>query len=78
MAKPKVGDVYLLCSDGLPKMVRDDQEIRDLLRGTPDLDQAVARLIDEANARGGRDNVTVVAVAVQDVASVPPLPLRSR
>src|SRR3954467_5488145 len=57
---PRPGDVFLLCSDGLPGMVPDD-EIRSILAGTPALDSAVNKLVDEANANGGTDNVTVVA-----------------
>src|SRR3954465_2444352 len=56
---PRPGAVFLLCSDGLPGMVPDD-EIRSILAGTPTLDSAVDKLVDEANANGGTDNVTVV------------------
>jgi serine/threonine protein phosphatase PrpC len=75
------GDLYLICSDGLPDML-GDEEIFDLLRGWPDIEETDpadgVRLVDErvadaaflervahrlvaaANARGGRDNVSVV------------------
>jgi PPM family protein phosphatase len=56
---PRPGDVFLLCSDGLSGMVPDD-EIRSILAGTPALDSAVDELVQEANANGGTDNVTVV------------------
>jgi len=61
--KPRPNDLYLLCSDGLPKMVRDE-EMRDLVLGRPDLDQAVRSLIELANERGGKDNVTVILIRV--------------
>jgi protein phosphatase len=61
--KPRTDDVYLLCSDGLSKMV-PDEAICDTLRNEPDLEAAVAALIQEANERGGRDNVTVIMVKV--------------
>jgi serine/threonine protein phosphatase PrpC len=61
--KPRPNDIYLLCSDGLPKMV-EDEEIRDLVLQKPDLDEAVNSLIELANQRGGKDNVTVILVRV--------------
>jgi serine/threonine protein phosphatase PrpC len=61
--KPRPGDVYLLCTDGLSKMVTDD-EIRDVILGEPDLEAAVYGLIEVANDRGGKDNVTVILVKV--------------
>jgi PPM family protein phosphatase len=54
------GDVYLLCSDGLTSMVREDR-VRDILSSSPDLREAADRLVREANDMGGRDNITVVA-----------------
>lgn len=62
--EPKIGDTYLFCSDGLNKMVSDD-EIAEILMSSKDLDTASQRLVDRANERGGRDNVTVVLVAVR-------------
>jgi PPM family protein phosphatase len=58
------GDVFLLCSDGLPDMV-SDEEILDLLhthRG--DLDKAVKALVAAANRGGGEDNITAVAFRI--------------
>lgn len=61
--KPCADDVYLLCSDGLTKMATDDH-IRELLLGEPDLEAAVYSLIELANDRGGKDNVTVILVKI--------------
>lgn len=61
--KPRPNDVYLLCSDGLTKMVEDD-EIERLLVGESDLEAAVYGLIERANDHGGKDNVTVVLIKV--------------
>jgi len=61
--KPRPDDVYLLCSDGLSKMVSDDA-IERLLVAEADLEAAVYGLIEAANDRGGKDNVTVVLVKV--------------
>lgn len=52
-------DRILLCSDGLTEMV-SDAEIADVLGAAPSAADACRRLIDLANERGGRDNVTVV------------------
>jgi len=56
------GDVYVLCSDGLPSHVSDD-EIGAIASHLPPAD-AVRLLVHLANARGGTDNVTVVVVQV--------------
>jgi protein phosphatase len=63
VAKPHISDVYLLCSDGLTKVVPDDL-IRDVLELYWDLERAAERLVELANKRGGPDNVTVVLVRV--------------
>jgi protein phosphatase len=65
IARPSSDDIYLLCSDGLSKMV-PDEDIQGILNAQPDLDKAVQTLVDRANARGGRDNITVVLVQVKD------------
>jgi len=64
---PRAEDIYLLCSDGLPKMVSHEL-IEEALQKEPDLEAAVYRLIELANDAGGRDNVTVIAVRVRDAA----------
>lgn len=61
--KPCPNDVYLLCSDGLPKMI-SDAEMLSVVLGKADLDHAVQSLIALANERGGKDNVTVILVRV--------------
>ena len=58
-------DVYLLCSDGLTAMVSED-EIADVIRSSATLYDAAQRLVDEANERGGRDNITVVLFRLAD------------
>jgi protein phosphatase len=61
----RANDTYLLCSDGLSRMASDD-EIAELMRSELDLQVAVQRLIDLANARGGKDNVTVILVRAEE------------
>jgi serine/threonine protein phosphatase PrpC len=60
----RAGDVYLLCSDGLTTMISED-EIATLLRAHPRLPEAGEALIAAANEAGGRDNITVVLVRVE-------------
>lgn len=63
------GDLFLLCSDGLTKMLTD-AAIAKLLKkqlGTTGLDTLVQHLVDAANAAGGEDNVSVVLVRVADI-----------
>lgn len=62
--QPKVGDTYLLCSDGLTGMIKDDT-IQHVLMTEKDLDRAVARLIDAANEEGGVDNISCVLARVE-------------
>lgn len=57
------GDVYLLCSDGLTGMISDDSIRRHLAADEP-LEEICNRLVAEANAEGGRDNITVLVMAV--------------
>ena len=71
MGRVVVGDLYLLCSDGLTKMVRQDDRIRDALLETRDLQMAVQRLIGMASIAGGLDNIAVVLVAVREQAALP-------
>ena len=62
------GDLFLLCSDGLTKMLTD-AAIAKLLKkqaGAADFDGLAQHLVDAANAAGGEDNVSVVLVRVAD------------
>ena len=62
----RADDVYLLCSDGLTTMI-SEEEILALLLAHPRLHDAGEALIDAANAAGGRDNVTVVLLRLEEV-----------
>jgi serine/threonine protein phosphatase PrpC len=57
------GDLFLLCSDGL-SMYLEDRELLSYSRLYAGEDLA-SRLIETANSRGGRDNVTCVTVQVR-------------
>jgi PPM family protein phosphatase len=61
---PRMGDTYLLCSDGLSGMIADSQ-IGEIMARQQDLDQACDELIGVANRNGGLDNVTAILVRVE-------------
>lgn len=61
--RPKPGDVYVLCSDGLCGPV-SDEEIREICVANQDLKSACTKLIERANSNGGPDNITVVLAKV--------------
>jgi PPM family protein phosphatase len=62
----EVGDVFLICSDGLTDMV-DDEDIRSVLdKFHNDLDRATKSLVSAANRGGGEDNITVVAFEISE------------
>ena len=54
----KVGDRFLICSDGLSSVLTE-KEIKSLLKGK-DRDAAVAALVDATYINGAPDNVTLV------------------
>ncbi len=59
-----VGDVLLLCSDGLTEMVPEDQ-IAGILEEDNGSERACERLVGEANKRGGKDNITAIVAQVK-------------
>jgi serine/threonine protein phosphatase PrpC len=60
----EVGDVYLLCSDGLNDMVDDEQIGGTVSALRSNISLAVGQLVKMANDNGGRDNVSVILVKV--------------
>jgi PPM family protein phosphatase len=61
---PRLGDLYVLCSDGLSGMV-SDADIAALAVEEGDLDKLCERLIASANGNGGIDNITVVCARLE-------------
>src|SRR5262245_11609644 len=60
------GDIALLSSDGLTNMLSDEQ-IRDAVIGCgADLEEAGRLLVEQANRRGGHDNISVILVQYRD------------
>jgi protein phosphatase len=55
-------DTLLLCSDGLTEAL-EDHEILDVVQASQDTAHVCAQLVQEANERGGIDNVTVIVIA---------------
>lgn len=56
-------DWILLCTDGLYNELTDE-EISKILEEATDVDLVASALVDRANAKGGRDNITVVGVKI--------------
>ena len=63
-------DVLVLCSDGLTKMLDDEAIASILARTHRNPRRACHELIEEALARGGEDNVTVIVCAYTTPAKV--------
>ncbi len=61
-----VGDVLLLCSDGLHGPVKGS-EMAEMIAWNPSLEIAARKLVNLANERDGGDNATIQLVRVRDV-----------
>ena len=59
----RVGDIFLVASDGLTGMV-DDRRLQQMLQARTSPERLVDALISEANGRGGLDNITAIVVKV--------------
>ena len=64
------GDLILICTDGLTELM-SDEEIAAALAEDASPEQTCRRLVDEANQRGGSDNITVVIARVAEGAAAP-------
>lgn len=56
------GDIFLLCSDGLNDMVDDEEIHLTLSKYSVNLAEAGQALVNLANAKGGKDNISVVLI----------------
>ncbi|MEN7344003.1 MAG: Stp1/IreP family PP2C-type Ser/Thr phosphatase [Pseudomonadota bacterium] len=61
-----VDDIYLLCSDGLPDMVEDEEIHLTITTFSDNLEVAAKQLIKLANEHGGRDNISVMLAQVKE------------
>jgi protein phosphatase len=59
----EVGDVYMMCSDGLSDMV-NESGIAKIMTAGAGLEPTAQALVDAANEHGGRDNISVLMVEV--------------
>jgi serine/threonine protein phosphatase PrpC len=66
-----LGDVYVLCSDGLSGLVSNEQ-IHEIVTRADSIDVACKQLIERANFFGGTDNVTAVLVSIEDEETTEP------
>lgn len=60
----QTGDRFLLCSDGLHRLI-DDDAIARILAAHPKDAEAAEALVTEANEAGGKDNITVICLTVR-------------
>lgn len=70
----RLGDRWLLCSDGLTSVVTEETIAAEVAR-TDDIEVVAHRLIDLANRGGGPDNITCVIADVVDTATGPDHPV---
>jgi protein phosphatase len=61
----ELGDVIVLCSDGLTRYL-DERNILEIVRGATELEYAVDKLVITARDAGGADNITVLALKFQE------------
>ncbi|MCU0476461.1 MAG: Stp1/IreP family PP2C-type Ser/Thr phosphatase [Anaerolineae bacterium] len=66
----EVGDRLVLCSDGLTLHVQP-HEIARVVYGEPSPEVAARQLVDLANGRGGRDNITVIVIVAEAPSPAP-------
>ena len=64
--KMRHGDLLLLCSDGLTTMVADEEIARVIAEAGAEVERTAENLVDEANGRGGEDNITVLLIQFQE------------
>jgi protein phosphatase len=68
------GDIFMICSDGLCKMVPDNGIAKIIKDGLHSSAQSIAQsLVNAANEAGGKDNCTVVIVRARDLSTAPRL-----
>ena len=66
------GDRFLICSDGMYAYVDEDALPKQLADG--EIKEVPRRLVEQANARGGHDNITAVVLRVGETASAELMP----
>ena len=64
-------DIYLLCSDGLTDLVKDEEIHLTLSKYSANLAQTADELVKFANKRGGKDNTSIILVRIREEFSSP-------
>ncbi len=59
------GDILLFCTDGLSDLVEDHEMLGVVMETPENLDGAARKLVDLANSRGGKDNITVLFIQIE-------------
>lgn len=62
--KPMQNDILLLCSDGLSNEINSADMQRIVSSNIDSLEVAAAKLVELANERGGKDNITVILARI--------------
>lgn len=62
----KSDDYIVMCSDGLTNMVKEDYIVNVVTKEELSLEDKVNLLIDKANENGGKDNITVIVIKIED------------
>lgn len=63
----EVGDLYMLCSDGLSDMLAEQKLQEILQRNNISLQTMCSELINQANLQGGRDNISVILFRIKSI-----------
>lgn len=63
----RIGDRFLICSDGITDMLMDG-EIADILSRELTVEETVEVLVERALKKGGRDNITVILCEITEQA----------
>ncbi len=63
--RPETGEIIITCTDGLYSMVSDQRILELVHKNRHDIENLPNILVKEANAHGGRDNITVIATEVR-------------
>jgi len=66
----QAGDLVMMCSDGLTEMINFPEISQQLLLCKGDVQESARQLVEMANLAGGRDNVSVVVVGVQEASAL--------
>jgi protein phosphatase len=64
-------DVLMMCSDGLSDMLSDEAMQQILSDHSTNLKRAAQTLVSQANANGGRDNISVILARADQIAATP-------